>query len=440
MGIQQILLLRSSVILQMKEYLARLPDEILRLIYLAKDISEQKGFKSYLIGGFVRDLMLGVSNLDLDICVEGEGIKFAQLLCEKLYAKLITHKRFGTATIIIKPHLKIDIATARKEFYPEPAALPVVTSGSLKDDLARRDFTINAMALGITADEFGRPVDLFGGQEDLGDKKIRILHKLSFIDDPTRILRAIRFEQRYDFHIEADTLLHLKQAVRIKMIDKVQPQRLRDELILMLKEKSPFGCIQRLEGLTGLDFVNKNLRFSPKSRRIFKSVKVHMEWFLCDHHHRRHLDNWLIYFMALLEPLSLHQIKSVCNKFVFRKGDEKRIITYKERCNRCIRQLSKKVIKPSMIFKMLEPLSYEVIILILAKSSNKNLKVYIRDFLSLHHGTAISVSGHDLRMLGLKPGPAYQRIFKAVLNAKLDGLVSTKEEELNYVKKMLRIK
>jgi tRNA nucleotidyltransferase (CCA-adding enzyme) len=238
----------------MRNRLHKLPQEIKDLIYLASNIATENNMPVYLVGGFVRDLLLEVKNLDLDFVIEGDGIKFAEDLATILKARLIRHRRFGTATIVLNPvrvitsfsrlpivsrGVKIDIATARRETYPRPASLPLVTRGTLEDDLARRDFSVNAMAISITKKDFGKLVDFFCGKDDLQHKKVRILHSLSFIDDPTRMLRAIRFEQRYNFKIEPHTLKLLKVAAAIKMLEKVQPQRLRDELILILKEAHP---------------------------------------------------------------------------------------------------------------------------------------------------------------------------------------------------------
>ncbi|MBM3255763.1 MAG: CCA tRNA nucleotidyltransferase, partial [Candidatus Omnitrophica bacterium] len=185
----------------MKNYLNNLSREFRDLIAKASDISAKVNMPAYLVGGFVRDLMLGEKNLDLDIVVEGDGIRFAEELAAALGAGLIRHVRFGTATILIGVDSKIDIATSRREHYPKPAALPLVQKGGLKDDLARRDFSINAMAISINKTSFGELIDFFGGPADLSRKKIRVLHSRSFIDDPTRVLRAVRFEQRYAFGI-----------------------------------------------------------------------------------------------------------------------------------------------------------------------------------------------------------------------------------------------
>ena len=423
----------------MKEYLKKLPKELQDLIIIARNLASVNHMPVYLVGGIVRDLILGAKNLDLDIVVHGDGIKFAEAFTQKLKAKLIRHKRFGTATIILGSGLKFDIATARKEFYPQPASLPEVTGGTLKDDLFRRDFTINAMAISIGARDFGKLIDFFAGREDILHRKIRILHNLSFIDDPTRILRAIRFEKRYNLRIEPKTLGALKEAVGLKMLEIIQPQRLSHELILILKELRPLRQIKRIQELTGFYFVNPYLSVSEKTYRLIKSIETQARWFKKAHWRLRKLDIWLIYFMGLLDSLNINDVRAVCEKFCFPKGDEKRILTYKKFDSKYIRQLSKTKVRPSEIFKILEPLSYEVILLLKAKyNKNINLKQHIEDFLGIYNGTRLYISGADLHRLGVKPGPRYQKIFANVLKAKLNGLVRTEKEELALIKKLVR--
>ena len=423
----------------MKEYLKKLPKELRSLITLACNVASVNHMSVYLVGGIVRDLILGKKNLDLDIVVQGDGIKFAEAFTQKLKARLIRHRRFGTATIILDSGLKFDIATARKEFYPQPASLPEVTNGTLKDDLFRRDFTINAMAISIGAKDFGKLIDFFGGREDILHRKIRILHNLSFIDDPTRILRAIRFEKRYNFRIERATLSALKEAVGMKMLEIVQPQRLSNELILILKEGRPLRQIKRIQELAGFYFVNLHLSLSKKTYRFINSIEKQVRWFKKTHLRRRKLDIWLIYFMGLLDSLNINDVRAVCKRFCFPGGDEKRILTYKNFDSKYIRQLSKPKIRPSQVFKILEPLSYEVILLLKAKyNKNINLKQHIKDFLGIYNGMRLYISGADLHRLGVKPGPSYQKIFANVLNAKLNGLIRTKKEELVLIKKLVR--
>ncbi len=420
----------------MKEYLKRLPGNILELIEIAQETARTMNYNAYLVGGFVRDLILRVNNFDLDIAVEGEGIKFAEALADKLNGKIISHKRFGTATVTVKPHLKIDIATTRKEFYPVPASLPVVSQGGLKDDLFRRDFTINTLAISLNRESFGQLMDLFMGKEDIARGVVRILHDLSFVDDPTRLLRAVRFEQRYNFKIEPDTLKRFKEAVELKMLFIVQPQRLRDELILMLKEHEPLKALKRLEKLAGLGFISPGLKLSKKTEKLLESAHAEVCWFKAKFASHRHLDSWLVYFAGLMESLDKEKAKAACDRFVFRKGEESRILDFFLKRDKLLAKLSKPGLKPSSVFNYLEHLSYEVILLLKASTADKIAKENIEKFFSTYHGTGIHLRGHDLNGLGFSPGPHYQKIFRRVLNAKLNGKLKDIREELEFVKKI----
>jgi tRNA nucleotidyltransferase (CCA-adding enzyme) len=422
----------------MRNYLNKLTRDIRNLIHLSGDVANSNNMSVYLVGGCVRDLILGIKNLDLDMVVEGDGIKFAEDLAGILRAKTIRHRRFGTATIVIKPNLKVDIATARRERYPHPASLPIVSNGNLREDLARRDFTINAMAISLDVNNPRSLIDLFGSRNDLKQKKIRVLHNLSFIDDPTRVLRAIRFEKRYDFKIEPKTLAYLKAAVGQKMLEQVQPQRLRDELILMLKEEQPLKQIKRVQALTGFIFVSPRLCVSKDTYKLYGCIERQITWFKKEFPRHRQIDTWLIYFMGLIDSLNTNEVRSICKKFVFRKGEEKRIFTIKKIGFKFCRTLSRDTIRSSKIFHLLEPLSYEAIIFIKAKYSNSNVQKHVEQFLKIYNGMHIRISGDDLHRLGITPGPNYQKIFCKVLNALLDGLVSSKEEELLLIKKIIK--
>lgn len=422
----------------MKRYLQKLPAELKEIIDFAAQACRETGMPAYLVGGFLRDLILGVPNFDIDITVEGSGIIFAQALAKKLKSGLRVHERFGTATLTLGNCLKVDVATARLEKYPSIASLPVVSSGSLKEDLARRDFTINAMAASLAgADEY-MLIDPFGGKDDLGSGRIRVLHDLSFRDDPTRILRAIRFQQRFNFKIEPKTLKLLKQGIEAGLLKKVHSHRMRDELILMLKEQDPWRQMRRLSDLKGLSFISDKLRFTESTYDLFRLIDKQIRWFAKNFSSRRKPDAWLIYFTVLLQPLSLSRIKAVILKLGLTKGEGKRIISYHQDSQKVAPLLSKRGIRPSHIFTLLEPLSYEEIILLRAVSQNNYLKRYIRDFLEIYNGMRLFVSGHDLHGLGILPGPRYQKIFAQVLTAKLNAEVKTRSQELALIKKLVK--
>ena len=405
------------------------------MIGKVRDIAAKENLKAYLVGGFVRDLILGVKNLDLDIVIEGDGIKFADIAAKSLGAKITAHGQFGTASVFVKPGLKIDFSSARKEYYPGSARLPVVSPGSLREDLFRRDFTINAMAIDL-ADE--KLVDFFGGQTDLKHKIIRILHGLSFVDDPTRILRAVRFEQRNGFKIEPKTLSLLREAVKNGLLEKVHPHRMRDELMLVLKEDNPDKQIKRLARLTGLNFILARAAMPAGCYLFLKAIGKEISWFNKTYPRRRPLDSWLIYLIGLLDVLGAGAIKNVCAKFGFRKGEEKRILTYKRFRSRGVRELSRAGINPARIYALLEPLSYETIIALRARYKNPVFRRNVADFLEVYNGMRIFVGGQDLHRLGVLPGPRYQKIFAQVLNAKLNGRVKTREEELILIKQLLK--
>ncbi|MDD5254897.1 MAG: hypothetical protein PHR11_02445 [Candidatus Omnitrophica bacterium] len=414
----------------------KLPRRTLQLISTAQDTAAALGAGAYLVGGFVRDVILGVGNFDLDIVVEADGILFAQEFARRTSGSIVSHTRFGTASVALEGGLKVDIATARKETYPVPACLPQVSRGTLRDDLARRDFTINAMAASISAGDFGLLVDFFGGAEDLRRGKIRVLHPLSFRDDPTRILRAIRFEKRYGFTIEPLSLRLLKQAVAQGLIQRVGPHRLRDELVLNLKEKRVLEQLKRIRELTGFGFIHPRAAFPPAAQALAVSCQRELSWFKRKFPRHRGVDSWLVYLACLLEELNNDEVRETCRRFALRGGDEKRILSYKKAGGSLIRRLAQKSLRPSEIFGCLEPLSYEAIILLRARTKDARVRKRTEDFFEIYNGMKLYISGDDLRRLGIAPGPYYRKIFSEVLAAKLNGEVRTPQEELALIKKI----
>lgn len=224
---------------------ARIPKEVLGLLKSIGKIADKDKMRAYAVGGFVRDLLLDKKNLDLDIVAEGDAIMLAKKIAKIFKVRPAVHKQFGTATLKMSS-LRIDFATCRKEVYKRPAAYPKVAPGSIKDDLFRRDFTINAMAMSLNRGSFGRLLDFYGGLKDLNEKMIRVLHNASFSDDPSRCLRAIRFEQRYNFNIETDTEKMMHKAISEGMLCLLNKGRLKKELLLMVQEEKPLSCIKRL--------------------------------------------------------------------------------------------------------------------------------------------------------------------------------------------------
>jgi tRNA nucleotidyltransferase (CCA-adding enzyme) len=416
----------------MKAYLNKLPKDIRNLIYLARNVAAKKRTHAYLVGGFVRDLILGVPNFDLDIVVEADAFAFASELARRLCARLKTHPHFGTATIATPDKIKIDIATARSERYPSPASLPAVSPGRIQEDLARRDFTINALAIDLLPGNFGRLVDYYHGGRDLRSKVIRVLHDLSFIDDPTRIIRAVRFEQRFKFRIEPHTLKLLKDAKKLGMLKRVSPHRLRSEIILILKEPRAYNCILRLNRLVGFDFIHPRIRLNKADFKFLRKIKTEVEWYEKNFPKRRALDVWVMYFTVLLGNVDKRQINQFCKRFGLRKGDTKRIISYYKFCPSKVSSLGKNIL-PSQIYRILEPLSFEVILLIKAKHKNRLLNLHIERFFKYYNEARPYISGKDLTKLGLKPSPEYKKILNRLFHLQLNQQISSRQEALDRI-------
>lgn len=401
-------------------------------------LADEMNYRAFIVGGFVRDLLLRVENFDVDIVVEEDAIKFAAQLAKKVKGSLVVHRKFGTATVAMPDKFKIDVTTARSEFYRHPAALPEVEFASLKDDLYRRDFTINAMAIRLNRKGLGALVDFFDAQKDLKRKIIRVLHDQSFIDDPTRIFRAVRFEQRYNFNIEKQTENLIKRAVSLEMFNKTEKQRLRNELILILKESTPLKAVLRMAELHELRFIHPKIVLNDKAIKSFAAVAKTIEYFEKEFSHKRSVDTWLLYLFSLLEHLSYKQIQDVCNKFVFTRGDTLRILATKKLSPGILKKLNSKRINPSQIYKLLKPLSYETILFIMSKAKAMRVKKRISSFFKHYDKVKIKIGGGELKSLGLSPGPEFKRILDKVLYAKVDSKLKSKAEEMEFARKLIK--
>lgn len=417
-----------------------LPEPLADFIRVCGQFADEKKVRAYLVGGFVRDLFLGAANFDVDLVIEGDAIVFAKELSERLSLHVLTHKRFGTATLSGLSGFKADFASARSERYEKPAALPIVAPGLIQDDLARRDFTINAMAISINASEFGRVVDFCGGLDDLKKGVVRALHSLSFIDDPTRILRAVRFEQRFDFKIERETFRWIRQACRRRMLQIVQKHRLRDELVLLFKEPAPLRSLRRLSDLCGFSFVAPALRFRRSWLREFHETARKISWCRERLAHRRHIEPYAMYLALFFYALPLKEIKKAMLDFAFHKGESSRALSLKENFPKIDKDLKQAVVRPSTVFRLLEPLSYEVILLCDVLSRHPRVSRRIEEFLFVHNGSRPHTRGEDLKGLGVPPGPHFKKILEEIQFARIDGKVRDKEEELKLVEKLLREK
>jgi tRNA nucleotidyltransferase (CCA-adding enzyme) len=411
----------------------RLPRRIVELLKSMGEVADSLGYNVYAIGGFIRDLFLKFDNLDIDVVVEGDGIKFAQEYAKKFPARIRYHIKFKTAVLIFPDGFKVDVATARSEYYESPAALPVVELSSIKMDLYRRDFTINTLAVKLNPRQFGILIDFFGAQKDLKEKSIRVLHNLSFVEDPTRAFRAVRFEQRFGFKIGKLTANLIENAIRIGGIEKLAPKRIFTELQLILSEENPLPVIKRLIDLKLLQAIHPEWTLSPKGEVLFGEIRTVLAWFDLLYLNEPY-EKWMIYFLALSQPVTQFM------ELRQRLGLPKRVFEIMTLCRnegeKVLMTLQKNPkFSRSEIYKLLSPLPNEALLFLMAKATQEAGRKAISLYFTQLKSTCLSIGGEELKALGLVPGPVYKTILGDLLEARINGKVLTREDELAYVKK-----
>ena len=421
----------------LKSRFEKWPARVRRFCLEAAGLADSEGLVLYLVGGCVRDLLLGAGHVDVDLVVEGDAAAFAGRCAGAFGVRSLTHRRFGTATLEAADGFKVDLATARRETYERPGALPRVERGTIQDDLLRRDFTVNAMAMALNSASFGRLIDLCGGEKDLRAKLVRVQHPKSFIDDPTRIVRAVRFEERLGFRRERATARWLKAAVAGRALFTVQKHRLRDELVLLFQEPRPYGYLRRLHAAAGFHYVSPRLRFRSDWRRRFDRASDAMRWLEEKLPHRRRLEAHAVFMSLFFFDLPVREVEAVCRAFAFRRSESQHILTLRREARRIKKVLGRSQVRPSVVYRTLEPLSYEVIMGLTALFKDRHLRRHIEDFFLSFNGQRIHVGGEDLKAMGLIPGPDYRRILDKLLLARLDGRVTTKEEEIAAARRIM---
>jgi tRNA nucleotidyltransferase (CCA-adding enzyme) len=401
---------------QLEKYL---PPPVLALVKIAGRDASELGQELYIVGGVVRDLLLGRANFDFDLVVEGNAIALAQKLAKENQAKLTIHSRFGTAKLAY-PDFDIDLATARRETYSRPGALPTVTPGSLKDDLIRRDFSINAMALHLNPQQFGELVDLYNGREDLEHRLIRILHTRSFIDDATRILRALRYEQRLGFKLETETENLLRRDAA--MLDTISGDRLRHELELILKEDDPERVLRRAEDPGVLSRLHTALKGDGRLAKAFARARQTDK--------RTALPN--LYLCLLIYNLSEKQVEEFISRLNFPKNAAETMRLTLQLKTR-LHELANAGLKPSHIYRLLHSYSATAIQANSLASDSKiatlNLDLYLH---KLRYVKPV-LNGDDLKRMGISTGPKIMGILDALQKAKLDDEVQTRKDEEKLV-------
>lgn len=417
----------------------RLPNRISQLLHAFGATAAELGVDVFVVGGFVRDLLLRTENLDIDIVVEGDGIRFAQKFARGHDCRVRAHAKFGTAVLIFADDFKVDVASARTEFYQHPAALPSVEHASIKLDLFRRDFSINTLAVALNPERYGMLLDFFGGQRDLKDRSVRVLHNLSFVEDPTRVFRAVRFEQRLKFQIGKGTEQLLHSAVRNGFVDKVSGPRLFRELELILCESEPWPAVVRLAELGLLQAIQPGLEVDARLKKAFQEASRAINWYELLFTETP-CQSWQVYLLCLTLRLTDEQMPVFARRLGLPPalqqllGEQRSLARQVSiSLHRSIRRGSR--IRPSEVSRRLRPFSIEMLLFMLAQSGSEGFRRSLTQFVTQWRDESVNLDGNDLRSLGVPPGPLYKEILQTVLDARLDGKVSSRREELALVKK-----
>ncbi len=390
------------------------------LLFQAANIAAKQQLNMFLVGGPVRDLILRRPLTDLDLVIEGDAWPVAEAFCAATGGKLTKHAAFRTAVVEVDvdgTRYPIDFVTARREDYPTPAALPVVTPSGMHDDLARRDFTVNAMALQILPDAAGELLDPFAGAHDIEAGMIRVLHERSFVDDPTRILRGARFASRLGFTLEPATHAQISAALAEMMLSRTSPQRILNELWLTLDEPQPEVALQLLHELGTFDqlalvWSNEwNRQFSAARSRTVDDVS------LSD-----------VSFGLLIWPMDQHQRNSFRTRYNLPGGQRKLL---DELPFSVPVALSQSRINDFELEQALQP--YSIVTLRTLQLVAPSTADYIEHYLANIRSLAALLSGDDLRAHGIAPGPQYRQILAELRQVQLLQMITTRDAALHWL-------
>ena len=383
----------------------------------------------HLVGGAVRDVLMEEPTFDLDVAVEGDGIAFGTALAQALGGRAVEHEKFGTAIVLAPEDVRVDVATTRTEFYDHPGALPRVEQATLRQDLFRRDFTVNAMAVSLKGEDFGRVVDFFGGLADLEAKVVRVLHNLSFIDDPTRIFRAIRYENRYGFRMDAHTASLARACVDMSLVGELSSARLRDELQLLLGEERVDAAILRMGELGLAQAIQPHLAADAEAVDLVGRLDAERERLAPD------VPAWRLRLAALARRLPPDELFDWFERLKLRRRDAERIadaVTVGPRLARLLGEAD----EPADIRRLVEPHDPDgaLFALVLAdEPARARLERYFAELRAVR----LEITGGDLAGLGVTESPRVGEILDELLRRKLNGELDGRESELHAARELV---
>jgi len=411
-----------------------LAEPLLGVLASSGEIAEGLGMCAYLVGGAVRDVVLGRECEDIDIVVEGNGLDLARALVERHGGRLHPHEPFLTAVVRLPDGRRLDVATARTEFYRSPAALPEVETSAIRLDLYRRDFTINAMAIHLSPDKFGELVDFFGGRRDIESRQIRVLHSLSFLDDPTRAIRAVRFATRLGFEIAAETHHLVRVAVQEGVFDRLSGERLREELIGLLEEGHPVEALAELDRLGAFAVVLPGVRWSAPLRRFLNDLAAVLAWSLLEDVYRG--PRWLPYLSALATRVTEADAATMARRLALAGRNAQAVASARSRTEQLLALVSQPGALTSEVVALLErtePALWLVAMAAAAGSERRRLQQAVKAGLRV----AEPVTGGEIVAAGVAPGRAVGEAVRRTRAAVLDGEV-TPEHAVEHAVRLAR--
>jgi tRNA nucleotidyltransferase (CCA-adding enzyme) len=381
----------------------------------------------FLVGGTVRDVLLGEASFDVDVAVEGDAIGLARALAESLGGRVTPHEKFGTAVVSYGDGERIDVVTTRTEFYDAPGALPTVERAGLREDLFRRDFTINAMAASLKPADFGRLVDPFRGRADLRTGALRVLHNLSFIEDPTRIFRAIRYEARYGLRLDEHSVRLARACIEMGLVGDLSSARLRDELELLLEDPGATDGIVRL-GELGVDrAVHPHLRGDDEAARLFARALELRDELAVD------VPAWRLGIAALAREMTSDEAYDWLERLRLRRRDVERIVGAVAVAPRIVERLRTESLAPSEIVALADAFAPDGPLLALAREEQASL----REYFGRLRNVELEIDGDDLVAMGLPESPRIGSILAELRKRKLDGDLAGRESELAAARELL---
>ena len=381
----------------------------------------------YVVGGTVRDILLGEEGFDVDIAVEGDAIDFARALAEALGGRMTPHRKFGTAVVQYGADERVDVVTTRTEFYDAPGALPTVERAGLREDLFRRDFTINAMAVSLEPADFGRLTDPFGGRRDLEARVLRVLHNLSFIDDPTRIFRGIRYEARYGLRLEEHSARLARGCIEMGLVGDLSSARLRDELQSLLEDPGAPSGIVRLGGLGADRAIHPRLRADAEAAALFERARALRDELRAD------VPSWRIGLAILGQELSSEEAFVWLERLKVRRRDVDRIVGAITVAPRILERLRAERLEPADVVALADPFAPDAPMLALTREDRPEL----REYFTRLRDVKLEIDGADLAELGLAESPRVGEVLAEVRRRKLNGELDGRESELRAARELL---